>query len=209
MPAHSAVASPEQKDTSPLHGAIPPLPSGTRNCAWMRTPWGEADTQRREMRGERYRRAIGRLLKDELLYANPNPAEGCLNIKIRGGMIQDFGNFLVMENGTEREIAAMVKLFGLKQWQSVELTGTHRFREQAMLESVRGGVQVLGGAMPEHLKARLAEAKPPARAVEAAVPAAKKKPARLGVRPIAAADSDNEARMMESVEQYLLDMLAE
>lgn len=215
MGANSVLASREIKGALPVQSAASAHHSGTRNCAWMRAPWGSAgdaagrNTQRREMSGERYRRAIGRLLKEELLYANPNPDEGCLNIKIRGGMIQDFGDFLVMENGTEREIAAMVKLFGLKQWQSVELTGTHRFREQAMLESVRGGVQVLGAAMPEHLKSRLAGAEQQVQAKEAARPAAKKKPSRLHVRLVEEKDDEAEDRMVESVEQYLQDMLSE
>lgn len=185
---------------------VPKYVSGTQNCAWLREPWGnEEGASRRAAHGgiedERYRRAVSRLLKNELLYLNFNPAENCLNIKIRGGMIQDFGDCLVAECGTEREIAVLGKLIGFKQWRSVELTGTSRFREQAMLESLNLGVQVLGCSLPEHLKAKLMglrQASP--------VPA---HPLPRGKTAAAPPDEETEQQIQDSVDQYVLDMLSE
>lgn len=191
---------------------MPKYVSGTQNCAWLRAPsWGSEDGGHAhgpagEVQGERYKRAISRLLKNELLYLNFNPTENCLHIKIRGGMIQDFGDCLVMESGTDREIAAMGKLIGLKKWSSVELSGTSRFREQAMLESLRHGVQVLGCTLPEHLKAKLVGMRQEA---AAALPHAGRKKAAVVHLPTAAPDVEAETQIQDSVDQYVLDMLSD
>lgn len=196
-------------------GGIPgvyPVASGNQNCAWMRAPWGEEDDglhaeRRTEVKSDRYQRAVSRLLKEEVLYVKFSEAEGCLTIKIRGGTMRDFGDCLVMENGTDREIACLGKLVGFKQWQSLELSGSSRFREQAMLECLRYGVQVLGCSMPEHLRARLMEMKrEPARPVLRPVAAPKPRSAPKAAEPLG---KDAEREMLESVEHYILDMLSD
>jgi hypothetical protein len=191
---------------------VPKYVSGTQNCAWLRAPWGgDEETLHHEPHGgvqdERYKRAISRLLKNEVLYLNFNPAENCLNIKIRGGMIQDFGDCLVAESGTDREITVLGKLIGFKKWQSVELTGTSRFREQAMLESLHLGVQVLGCAMPEHLKTKLMGMRQAAPATVSHL--SRKKPATTPAALAAAPDEEAEQQIQGSVDQYVLDMLSE
>jgi len=187
---------------------VPKYVSGTQNCAWMRAPWGsEEDALRQKPHGglqdERYKRAISRLLKNEVLYLNFHPADNCLNIKIRGGMIQDFGDCLVAESGTDREIAVMGKLIGFKKWPSVELTGTSRFREQLMLESLRFGVQVQGCAMPEHLKTKLMEMR---QAASATVPHFNRRKSAMAP---AVPDDEAEQQIQGSVDRYVQDMLSE
>jgi len=191
---------------------ISPVASGNQNCAWMRAPWGGEDEgmhaeQRAEVKSDRYQRAVSRLLKGEVLYVKFSEAEECLTIKIRGGMLRDFGDCLVMENGTDREIVCLGKLVGFKQWQSLELSGSNRFREQAMLECMRYGVQVLGCSMPEHLRARLMEMKrEQVRPVLPSVREPKQRPAPKGVESMG---KDAEREMLESVEHYILDMLSD
>jgi len=161
------------------------------------------------LQDERYKRAVSRLLKNEVLYLNFNPADNCLNIKIRGGMIQDFGDCLVAESGTDREIAVLGKLIGFKKWQSVELTGTSRFREQAMLESLRLGVQVLGCSMPEHLKAKLMEMRQNVSAPPVTAHHGRRKAALPPAPPAVTMDDEVEQQIQGSVDQYVRDMLSE
>lgn len=209
MGVNGMVLSRVRRDAGAKPVGLPKYVSGTQNCAWLRAPWGSEDGGAHtgaDVNDERYKRALSRLLKSELLYLNFNPAENCLHIKIRGGMIQDFGDCLVMESGTDREIAVMGKLIGFKKWPSVELSGTSRFREQATLESFRLGVHVLGCTMPEHLKAKLMGMKQEAAPV---LPHVGRKKATAMLHPAVDTDDEAETQIQDSVDQYVLDMLSE
>lgn len=190
---------------------VPRHISATQNCIWLRAPWGgdEDGLKRRalrEMGEERYRKGLARVLKSELLYLTPNDVEHCLNIKIRGGMLRDFGDYLEVENGTDREVATMVKALRFKGWRTVEVTGSLRFREQALVECLRHGIQVLGCQIPEHTKARLLEQAKPVAAPTLAATAFSPRREPL---PELTGEGESEHQMVASVEEYLLDMLAE
>jgi len=136
----------------------------SQNCAWLRLPWGgEAERGgpcRRDLRDSVYQEAVSRGLKDELLYLEFNAKEDCLYLKIRGGMLRDAGDCVAVENGTDREIGALVKLLKLKCWQGVELSGSYRFRELAVAENLQNGIQVVGYQMSGHLRRQTSDASP-------------------------------------------------
>ncbi len=130
----------------------------SQDCAWLRAPWGGEESGASchdDLRDLVYQKAISRGLSDELLYLEFSDRDNCLYLKIRGGMLRDAGDCVAVENGTDREICALVKLLKLKRWHGVELSGSYRFREMAAAENVQNGIQVVGYQMSGHLRHRL------------------------------------------------------
>lgn len=154
----------------------------------------------------RYRMALARLLKNEVIYVSPSHDEPCLHIKIRGGMLLDYGDFVAVESGTSREISCLAKVLKFKGWQVVELSGSSHFREQALLESTRQGVVVAGYDLPQHLKSKLhdiySESKLPA------VAPVLRKGRRIPLS-VESAGAEDEQKQVTLVEKYLQEMLAE
>jgi hypothetical protein len=190
------------------------------NIACQRLRWqieSEEHTSReavRELTRERYRRAINKALGSDVLYVVHIPEQNCLLIKIRGGIVVDFGDRIAVENGTEKEINAMLRLMQLKEWSCVEFSGSIRFRERASLESVRHHFQVTGYEMPEHVRQQLQHSAPVAPATKAPPrPTGRAIPARVSrARRKAPAPVRNEAVdlvMVESIQHYVEDMLTE
>ncbi|MBZ0093656.1 MAG: LPD7 domain-containing protein [Burkholderiales bacterium] len=179
--------------------------NGARSCL----PLGDGGEDEREnarslLQEGRYRMALARLLKNEVIYVSPSHDEPCLHIKIRGGMLLDYGDYVAVESGTNREISCLAKLLKFKGWQMIELSGSSHFREQALLETTRQGVAVVGYDLPQHLKSKLhdlhseSEQVPPAPAL------------RKGRRLPPSVDSAGEEdRQVTAVEEYLQEMLAE
>ncbi len=183
----------------------PASSNGARQCLPLADGGDEARENARSLLQEgRYRMALARLLKNEVIYVSPSHDEPCLHIKIRGGMLLDYGDYVAVESGTSREIACLAKLLKFKEWPMVELSGSNHFREQALLESTRQGVAVVGYDLPQHLKSKLHDIHNEGE-LSATAPAL-----RQGRRiPLSVESIGEEDRQVIMVEEYIQEILAE
>lgn len=92
-----------------------------------------------EWREGHYQQAMRRVLGADFIYCHVHEEDSCLIVKIRGGLLRDYGDVLAAESGTDKEITSLIKLLPLKGWTSVEAFGTPAFRQRFQKELVASG----------------------------------------------------------------------